>query len=380
MGEHTPDRAMERKHAARTLVFVGVFVLALAALSVPLACLPDLGAARAGEDGSIPTTTACGDGIIATLDDGGDAGESCDPGDAAGCEGCQIKCEGRLDPASGHCYFVAGVRSKYSDAVVACSPTNAHVVTVDSQGEAKLVDDLAADAGYWIGLDYQSGAGGYRTPDGVNEPGWPTASSNPNTCSGCFGFGLDGGGFLSAPGVDAGPACVAASGGSWFSVPCTDTASRTTICEREPAGQRGYYCGGPTCFTLPATAGQKVYVLFTSATPADAALAACREYQNGNLVMFDSREEREQLARELRAELSDVLRTYWIGLAPVAGGYAWDDQSTTRIMPWGDNQPSASTVGRAFLRFTENYDTALVATDDPPNAAEPRPFVCQRAP
>jgi hypothetical protein len=96
-----------------------------------VACLPDLAdisPTDAGFDGEkIAPFVGCGDGVIATLDDGGDSGESCDPGkpndvdaQAPGCSACQITCEGVLDPATGHCYFAAGAFD-YKGAVGACS-------------------------------------------------------------------------------------------------------------------------------------------------------------------------------------------------------------------------------------------------------------------
>ncbi len=372
-------------------------VLALGGLAFGLsfACLPDLaafpGAPDAASDASELTSSACGDGVIETLEDGGDAGESCDPGDAsvAGCEGCAITCpNGALD-VTGHCYFWADDQAVFSEAFSACQAARGHLVTFASQREVDFVTSaLAPDAGYWVGLLLRADKGGYAPPFEFNEPGWPDPASGKG-CPGCFALGADGGAFAPAP-ADAGTqslSCLVAQDGTWRAIPCSNGTKLRTLCEREPVGDRIYPCGGLLCTTLQLNAGKKRYVVGTGKVSAEEAAEFCRGYKGGSLVMFDSREEREQLVREIAQRFqsgpADVVE-FWIGLArPDGGAWTWDDGTSAddagaRPSPWGENQPSGNGT-RAFLRIDDtSYDTQLARTDEDAPPQEGRVFVCQR--
>lgn len=386
---------------ARALVVLAVLAGAASALLAAGACLPDLAAVPA-DDASFETSVApfqgCGDGVIATVDDGGDAGESCDPGadaQAPGCRACQITCEGTLDPKTGHCYFAAGSDTSYVAARTRCKAERAHVVTLASADEVRFVAQLAADeSGYWVGLSRKESDlfGAYGPPnERLEEPGfaYPGASVDAATgpCLGCFGLGADAGTFPLAD-VDASDttvdtSCVASRGGTWFQVPCSATLTRPTICEREPAGVRGQSCGNDgICFSVPQTAGEKTYLVAVSPTDPETADTTCRFLDGGSLVVFDSREEREQLAHEIVARYPDIEQQLWIGLHADGGAWAWDDgvaasAGATRPVPWGNAQPAGGANARAFIRVGATaYDTQLAYADDGGRAS--RLFICQR--
>lgn len=391
----TENRRRSRTARARTLFVVVVALIALVAVAAVAACLPDLVAIDAPdasfEAGPAPPFQGCGDGIIATLDDGGDAGESCDPGADAqvpGCTAdCQIKCEGQLDEVSGHCYFVAGNDSTFQSANMHCQAARAHVVTFASTNEAAFVDALVpSDAGsYWVGLTQKVELGGAYGASQPEEPGFPFGAQGP--CSGCFGIGAEGGVFPSADDAGTSRQCVASIGRSWVQVPCnpTGSATRTTICEREPVGVRAQDCIGGFCFTLASTAGKKRYLVAVAATDPDTAEQSCSGLDGGSLVVLESREEREQLAHEIRARYPDeVDQELWIGLVQDGGAWTWDDSVAAvddagRPLPWGNAQPAGAPVAgaRAYMHLsTTAYDTQLSYADD--GGKTPRLYICQR--
>lgn len=380
---------------ASPVVRVGVIaVVVLASLAAVAACLPDLAPIPvddAGEPSPVTPYSGCGDGVIETLDDGGDSGESCDPGDAqtTGCESCQVTCSSDAGAAldrTGHCYFLAESTSSYNAAVKACNARSGHLVTISNDAEAAFVSALAADAGHWIGLAVRADLGAYGPPAGVNEPGWPHSSGSTNlTCSGCYSVGADdAGSFESDPSnaSDSGTrSCLVSDKGRWLQVPCEDSArSYATLCEREAVGQRAQYCGGPFCTTVPTTAFAKRYVIVLAAETADAASAFCTtSYAGGSLVVLDTRQEREELVREI-VSLVDSPITVWIGLSKQAGTWTWDrEPAHPRDSPWADDQPLAASTGRAFLRIDPSYfDTQLAQSDDDAGTEARRAFVCER--
>lgn len=379
---------MDRGTRAWSRAGFGMAVLGSTALLIGVACLPDLDPfpdepeASAGESTASPY---CGDGVIETLEDGGDSGESCDPGDAststAGCEDCRLTCAGTLDPQTGHCYFLADPRDYYGDALDVCRGARAHVVTIGSGDEQRFVAGLDAGA-HWIGLATQFD-GIWVTPPGVDEPGWPRTGTG---CSGCYALTDDAGAFPQAPLPDGGSApptgCLAFGTSTWLQVPCKGV-QRPTLCEREPLGTRLEPCGGALCTTLVVPdAGAKRYVVWPSPASAAEAVKTCVA-SGGSLVMFDSREEREQLARELGQRLGSESLNFgvWIGLSRAGDTWTWDDGmplQSGRPLPWGDGQPSGQGT-RAFMIIDQNhYDTQLARTDEDASSNEKRVFVCQR--
>jgi hypothetical protein len=340
-------------------------VLALA-LATAFACLPDLQSFPSPPEpieAGAPAASACGDGFIEPLDN-----ESCDPGDASapGCETCQIRCEGVLDPTTGHCYFSADAAT-YAEAMTTCAAQGAHVATFASQHEIDLVDG----DGYWVGLTREQDAGAYR-PD-VSEPGWPL---DGGTCPGCFALGADDAGTFPVYENDAGeadPKCLVAAGGRWLRASCTQRFP--TLCEREPAGERVFACGGLLC----ASFGSKRYVIWQSPTLVDQARDLCKNtYDGGSLVMFDSAEERELLVREMAHRFDPPVFTFWIGVSADGGTWSWDD-GKSRPIPWANDEPKdAGTVG-AFVRVSPSrFDTQLVVSEAVGD--QPHSFVCQRPP
>lgn len=367
------------------------------ALGIVTACLPDLAPLPVEPVSEAAPLRTCGDGVIAAFDDGGDAGESCDPGDAAtpGCDRCQIVCEGRLRAETGHCYFRAGTAAEYRTAYQQCAGQRAHLVTFASDEEAAFVDALASslpagdgdggDGRYWVGLSNSAEVGAWAAAN-AEEPGWP-APPLTGPCEGCFARGTDDAGAFSAEsGLDGGAelSCLVAAGATWLRAPCGGGRSFATICEREPVGQRLESCAGGYCFDLPVTAGKKTYLLDVSSATASEAESFCVSQYGGRLVVFDSAEEREEVARAIGARFRDATFTsfeFWIGLGRDAGGWAWEDGTPLgeggRRAPWGDRQPGAGE--RAYTRLAQAaYDGQLAYTDDG-GAGAARPFVCERS-
>lgn len=386
---------------ARPRPFRALFVLSAltGAFAAAVACLPNL--ADISDDGaSFEAGTAplrgCGDGIIETLDDGGDAGESCDPGTDAsvtGCASCQITCEGELDPSSHHCYFVAGADTSYGAAATRCKDQRAHVVTFSSDDEVARVGKVALDpSGYWIGLARSSLLLGAYQANRTEEPGFPyplltSAPSATGPCPGCYGVGADAGVFPLAD-VDASDtltdtSCVASRSGAWFRVPCNSGPSRATVCEREPSGARAQDCVGGFCFSLPQTRGDKTYLVVVSAADPETAAQNCGGLDRGSLVVLETSQEREQLAHEIVTRYPDESQQLWIGLVQDGGTWVWEDGVTAepssggRALPWGNAQPEGGPGARAYLRVgAAAYDTQLAYAGDGTKAR--RLYVCQR--
>lgn len=330
------------------------------------ACLPELsalksaGATDAGDEtATLEPLNPCGDGFIDE-----DGGEECDVGDAStACVGCKIACPGVTDDASAHCYYVAeaGVTT-YPNAAVSCP--GGHVVTIGSEREAAFVDAL--DAGpYWVGASNNEGVGGFGAAV-ATEPGFRIAGG----CTGCFVRPL--------VETDAGSGCVVATDGGWSLTSCGD-AGAATICEREPLGIRSFLCGGPLCATVKGVT--KSYVIYLTGATAENAATECARYDG--LAVFETREERERVVREivLRLEAQELPFEAWIGLSFDGGTWSWDDgvsaEDAGRASPWGADQPSTN-AGRAFIRINPaSFDSQLARTA---NDAGVKPFICQRAP
>jgi hypothetical protein len=351
-------------------------VIGAGVLLVIEACLPDLAAIPGLPSESPPPLSFCGDGVIETLDDGGDAGESCDPGDAAvpGCEGCTFTCPGTMDDA-GHCFFALAPSKSFPEAKAACINRGAHAVTPASDRESAVAAALA-DGGHWLGLVVRPGLG-VGSPYAPDVAGEPREPGYRRACTGCYAQGADDAGALAVHSNDAGtPLCLVAENGRWLQTACEVPVAFGTVCEREPVGTRAFFCGGPYCTTLAATAGHKRYV-FGPELDEQQAAKFCAAYDEGRLVTFDSREEREQLVREIVARYGPK-NTVWIGLARGGdGSFVWDDDAGigSRPLPWGADQPGLAGK-RAYLRIDEDFfDTQLAYVGDD---AERRIVACQR--
>lgn len=413
MPAKNPQEARKSRLAARVAVaFTACVALAMAMVALVSACLPDLDPLKPLPDTGLEETSSisssiCGNGIIDTLIDGGDAGESCDPGEAGppGCTSCQVVCEGKIDDAGGHCYFALAPATEYPSARSACIAAGGHVVTLASTREAEIASLVAGDAGaYWVGLAISNNVKNAYIAATVDEPGFPgndLTQGPPPPCTGCFGVGVtDSGTFPIDPAIaDSGVKhdCLIATGdGGWLQVACTGgTRSVATVCEREVPGQRAQFCGGPFCTTVPITASTKRYVLVLSgATAKEAADFCTNNYgaSGGRLVVLQTREEREQLVHEINLLFPPVskpqeITTWWIGLSSKDGAWTWDDgvadDAGTYAAPWGSRQPAATGGTRAFLRVDEErFDTQLAYSEDEQTQREGdgarRLFVCER--
>jgi hypothetical protein len=320
------------------------------------ACLPALTLTEASSDAGEPF---CGDGVISPA-----LGEECDPGPDASpavlavCGKCKVLCSAPQfeDSVSHHCYLPLTGNWTLQDAGAACEKSaSAHVVRFVSENEVSLVDQQPGTT-YWVGLMQSSlvDSGRWYPSEETLEPGWTAA------CPGCFAQ-VDAGA-TQIPEVpvigDAGHIerrCVEAQPGSsnplWMQATCTDTIG--ALCEREPVGTHTYVCPQGACFTVAATWSEKSYVLLAAPSSASAAPGACASIDAG-LVVFESREEREQVGDEIgRQSVLDAGSDFWIGLSQGdAGVWKWArPDAGLKPQPWGIGEPNADAApnARAFV-------------------------------
>lgn len=366
------------------LVALSTAGCAIALALVPAACIPDLpSSSPVGPDARAdagPPAPACGDGVVDLA-----AGEQCDPGGATplGCSAtCQVVCDGGFHwSRNDHCYVDVppGATSIGEATMTRCTGATTHVVTFASGEELAAVVGVV-DAGlFWVGMLQSVGKFDSVT---TFEPGWDPG------CSGCFAQtpGLA----QPLPGVDAGQACVEGTSdldASWQQIACQGNPRHIhTICEREPQGRLSRPCAtidGGECFDLRFTHGDKSYVYVKVAAPADVAEQQC-ESLGGTLVVLQSRDEREQLWKELQHIVgSGSPFSMWIGLSQRDGGADWswaDDASEDAYAsPWGDKEPRDG-ASQAFLY--QNGGTPQLVDDTlarVPLSALFLPYVCQMA-
>ncbi len=350
------------------------FALALALLVA--ACLPDLREFPAETVGG-----RCGDGYV-DGPTGAAPEEACDPGDvgALGCSPtCALVCEGGVRLATKHCYFLAGSTNSYAAAAERCRAAGAHVVTFGGADEIASVDAIVPAGDYWVGLVKDLTTEAYTPERGLGEPGYP-APPKTGPCPGCFARADPGQSFPAEAGASGELGCLIARRGAtspWRAAPCARASPADVVCEREPPGTRAEGCPGGVCVRLSPTTKRYLFVPAPALEPE--AAAGCASF-GARLVLLESPEEREELAREI-ARLSPDLAGVWIGLARAAGATAflWDDEAapTSRREPmWADKEPQATGPSRAYLDLTRGgYDTRLVRARD--EAGKTRPYVCQ---
>jgi len=359
---------------------VAVFAAAAAIVAAP-ACIPDLRITQL-PDAAPPTSPSCGNGFVDLA-----AGEQCDPGEA-GATGCSARCTiacadgGFVDDASGHCYFAIAGAQNYANAAGACLVASAHLVTFASDGELRAVaawNATRGDAAFWVGLRSTANVG-WLPYYGIDEPGWVAS------CPGCYAADVPGLPSNFPEPRDAATPCldVPPSTSPWNRAACNET--RVSVCEREPPGLLSQPCNGGICIDVRRTFGAKRYLFIATKSKGDDAARFCAQFPAGSLVMFDSREEREQLWLEL-AKADGDLSEIWIGVARADGGsdWQWDDGAPLdggRPSPWG-TAPIDGGASRAFMQRLEGVvDSQLAHNVDRFGPAVPTelPFVCQMAP
>ena len=349
-----------------------------------MSCLPDLKVATlpdAAPDGppTGPTSVPgfCGNGVIDF-----EGGEQCDPADAVvpGCSPkCSVTCEnGFLDDASDHCYFASAAVTKFDDGELACENAGGHIFTFASEAEFQRVSAWRDGGAFWVGLEFDVVGLAYKPPSTVNEPGW-----SPK-CDGCFAHTDAAVDFPALRDSGAGKKtfCVVslAVNLSWYTVQCDVVLpgyAVPVVCEREPAGTTAHSCVGPaTCLTVRFTVGKSRYVYFsTPAASAKDAADACTNL-GGSLVVFETREEREQVARELAQYLPTApTPKFWIGLSRSNVGWIWADGTPAGTYPleWADNQPKAGNAASISLNQT-SYDRQLAQAEE---AVMALPYLCE---
>ena len=355
-----------------------------------VACLPDpdRAAADAGNTPDARTPGACGDGFIDPSIDG--SAEECDPGasggDTPGCSpSCRVQCDGGvIDPVTKHCYFRLSRTTAESDGRSACGSMQlrSHVVTFAGDDEVGFIADAGFAPGFWVGLNYFGSHLGYLSEgDSNGEPGW-NYPSNSAACPGCYArTGSTTDSYFPPLGAEGGPMpeCVYADSlTEWHHSPCSGAPPRDTLCEREPPGTRATVCNGGICITVAQTQGTKRYLFVPSDTTADDAKGSC-EALSGSLVLFDTREEREQLTREIAKYTGEVGASFWVGLAAnAAGAYVWEDGKPDSARPslFGIDAGVATPGARVFvsLRTTDPIDKGLGHADVPQSL---HTYVCQ---
>ena len=349
---------------------------------VAAACIPDLPSAALPEADVVaeaaPPAPHCGNGIVQLS-----LGEQCDPGGTpqnGRSATCQVECDGGFHWATNdHCYTVVpSGAAAITEWAARCTGTS-HVVTFASQQElAAVVSALDAGA-FWVGMNQDLAKFDSVITSPPLEPGWDPG------CSGCFAqtpdptlplTGYDGGGQACVEGfsdLDA----------SWQQYPCNGGKRIAVICEREPVGRLSQPCDvvdGGECFDLRFTRGTKSYLYVRQAAPSDYAEQQC-EGLGGTLVVLQSRDEREQLWRELsRMSGAGLPTTIWIGLSLAAtGDWRWADDASVDAYPppWADRQPRDA-GGRAFLY--QNTGTPLQVDETLAHGETTPlflPYVCQ---
>ncbi len=354
---------------------VGGFALVMVVAS----CLPDLTAATVtpgdADAPPPPPPTGCGDGFIDL-----EAGEECDPGDA-GAQGCTSQCKvscgtSFVDPLTRHCYFVPQDEAgTFTQAGGRCAGQKAHPVTFVSEEEFIAVTGSSLPPAFWVGL--QSAQPSVYVASNPTEPGWAPFTE----CSGCYAHlkNADLDTTLPRINADGGGGCVVGvrGSGTWYSANCTNP--ERIVCEREPPGSRARQVNDGWDIDVPATFGLKHYFFSPLQTPAWIAEQSCRQWNDagtGRLVVFGSREEREQLLKEVIEVSGQSDIQFWIGLywltpvdagadAAPGGSWVWDDgqpldPTVGHPLPWGDKAPETNGPGRAFVHASaDSYDTQL---------------------
>jgi len=351
---------------------------------LPAGCIPDLPSGAApGLDAQpdVAPGPACGDGVVQLA-----LGEQCDPGPLAagaeppvGCSAtCQIQCDGGFHwSRNDHCYGVVPPGTVSLDqASTRCPGTTQHIVTFASGEELAAVAGGLDAGAFWVGM--YEGLAKFESIASL-EPGWEPA------CSGCFAQTPDP--TQPLPGADAGQTCVEGFSdldASWQQVPCSGGKRLQVVCEREPLGRLSQPCSvvdGGECFDLRFTHGAKSYLYVRQAAPADYAEQQC-ESLGGTLVVLQSRDEREQLWKELaRMSGAGLPTTIWIGLSIPDGGSGWtwaDDAPVDAYAPpWGERQPRDGGT-RAYLYQNGGtpplVDETLARVETTPLFL---PYVCQ---
>ena len=314
-----------------------------AAMAIGVACIADLPQDATAPDAATDAPAAampppgCGNGYIDLS-----LGEQCDPGMFAGDGGvvgctsnCRVRCAGFVWPMNNHCYELSSNSASFdNEAEPRCSDLSGHVVTFASELEFGTVAGWMqkVDAGaLWVGLTLVPGLT-ERQYDSVApyEPGWAP------DCSGCYARSTDP--TVALPrlldvGDDGGPPpplpCVVAESDtarypSWMQSVCTGAENVHTLCEREPIGNQWSQCDagtGVVCIDLVVTRSTKRYEMqMQPPATADGAEQGCQAL-GGRLVVLQSRDEREQLWRQV-GFLPSPPTKFWIGLSqePDAGG------------------------------------------------------------
>lgn len=378
---------------------VVAWLTAVGAVASGVACIPDLPTVALELDAGV---SACGDGIVELS-----AGEQCDPGPGAGDAGiggcsvtCQMQCPGGDPPWSmnHHCYqLTESVGAGSLRAASGVCPGASHVVTFASEGEFQHVLPLLEEGGaFWVGISTSSSSSSPYA-EAPFEPSWTV------NCSGCYAHDT-------SPDADLPPFphaeveggtldCFAALSDStqpWEKYPCRGLSHQLldVVCELEPVGRQSKPCPSGICIDLVKTYGLKSYVYQQNRAAPEDASHACVAL-GGRLVVLQSRDEREQLWRELY-RLTVPPSAVWIGLSQLTpgsfqnpqGSWEWDDGTPAEgpnayPAEWAIGQPLGFGHGgttRAFLYHDDHspaIDDTLARNEPTLTNSGTLPYVCE---
>jgi hypothetical protein len=127
-------------------------------------------------------------------------------------------------------------------------------------------------------------------------------------------------------------------------------------------------------------AGHYLYVDNPLAT-AQQAFDAC-QYLGAKVVVFETREEREALARELLSFLkTSPVPKIWVGLSRASGfskngAWTWADGGPLDAYPleWANAQPNGGGAWAYMALSLTTYDVQLVQVDD---GTQKLPYICE---
>jgi cysteine-rich repeat protein len=299
-------------------------------------------------------------------------GEPCDDAnllEGDGCTvGCELACDGMVDPETGTCYFVGSPDIEPLNAASRCAGFGGGAVplTIRSDRERDIVNAWLEETTLTRVL-----AGLYADPNlrtwrstTADQPGW---SGDP-PCPGCYAWWAEG----EPQTTEIRRVAVMDRQDGWRWRVGSGFDRYGLVCERPRPGRPVDLCALPDCDpanTSEFVVGTRRYRVREVSATAISAQADCRDWK-GNLVPLESEQEREMLTRFAHSS------RFWIGLYRQSGKpWQWVDGVSTeqRPIPWSsaaiDNELAA------VLGAGPMFDTRLVEAQ---NALTPLPYVCRR--
>lgn len=339
----------------------------LASVAFIAGCLPSLDPALLQEDAS---TGRC---VGGTPNGALDPDEPCDDGnliEGDGCTaGCELACDGMVDPQTGTCYFIGSPDIEPVNANSRCEGFGGGAVplTIRSDRERDSVNAWLEETSLTRVLAGLYADANLRTWRSTNsdQPGW---SEDP-PCPGCYAFWAEG----EPQTTEIRHVAVMDRQDGWRWRVGSRFDRYGLVCERPRPGRPVDLCSLPDCDpanTSEFVVGTWRYRVREVSAIALTAQTDCRDWK-GNLVPIESEQEREMLTRFAHAS------RFWIGLYRQSEQpWEWVDGVSTdqRPIPWSsaaiEDSEQAAVLGAGPM-----FDTRLVEAQ---NALTPLPYVCRR--